>query len=206
MFLLIQFFTYILITLSANPPYGKLYVNNKGQLIGNQGKQVQLIGLSLFHSQWAGGYYNEDSVRAIKCFFNGNIVRAAIGTVAGGYMDNKNKALNSAFSVIDAAIRQGIYVLVDWHDEQNHNDNEMIKLTNCAIDFFTIILNKYKGVPNILLELWNEPNGVKFDVAKKYYLQVYNAVRNLDKDVVVIVGSPDVLENLPNHIVGTNIL
>ena len=60
--------------LAKNPPYGRLSVNNKGQLVGSKGQEVQLRGISLFGNQYQPEFYSEQVVRAVKCFYNGNIV------------------------------------------------------------------------------------------------------------------------------------
>ncbi|KAF7633667.1 Beta-1,4-endoglucanase [Meloidogyne graminicola] len=131
-------------------------------------------------------------------------VRAPIGTDVGGYMDNPKQALESAYNVIDASIKNGIYVLVDWHDTGSWNCNkssDVQRFTNKAKEFFTIITKKYNGVPNVLLEFWNEPN-CEWNIVKKYHIDVLN----VNKDVVVILGSSDVAKNIFDHVVGKNIM
>uniref|UniRef100_A0A914L066 Glycoside hydrolase family 5 domain-containing protein n=1 Tax=Meloidogyne incognita TaxID=6306 RepID=A0A914L066_MELIC len=182
---------YALTILAVNPPFGRLSVN-KGQLVGANGRPVQLRGISFWFSQWLTQWYSPQAVKAIKCFFNGNVVRAAIGTCCSGYLENPQAAIKAAMTVADAAIANGIYFIIDWHDVANQkctNDEEFKKFTNSAITFFTTILSKYKGSPNLLLELWNEPI-CPWNKLKEYYNAVLARVRKLDPNVVVILGTP----------------
>jgi len=64
---------YLCIVLAVNPPYGRLSVKN-GQLTGSNGQAVQLRGISLWFSQWLTQWYSPEAVKAIKCFYNGNVV------------------------------------------------------------------------------------------------------------------------------------
>jgi len=99
-------------------------------------------------------------------------------------LENPQAAIKAAMTVADAAIavtfryknfknnfKNGIYFIIDWHDVANQkctNDEEFKKFTNSAITFFTTILSKYKGSPNLLLELWNEPI-CPWNKLKEYY-------------------------------------
>nr|CAD2191190.1 unnamed protein product [Meloidogyne enterolobii] len=149
---LIALCLYSLKVLAKDPPYGRLSVNSKGQLVGSNGQQVQLRGISLFCNQYQPEFYSEQVVRAVKCFYNGNIIRAPIEP--GVFKDKPDQDFKAIFNVIDGAIKHGIYVMVDWHDvsTQKCGDWEMKEFTNNAIRFFSAVMNKYKGSPNIILE------------------------------------------------------
>ncbi|KAL7075343.1 hypothetical protein ACQ4LE_005103 [Meloidogyne hapla] len=182
---------YSLVAFAVNPPFGRLSVKS-GQLTGAKGQAVQLRGISLWFSMWLTQWYSPEAVKAIKCFFNGNVVRAAIGTCCSGYLENPNAAIKAATTVADAAIANGIYFIIDWHDVANEkctNDAEFKKFTDSSITFFTTILRKYKGYPNMVLELWNEPI-CPWNKLKQYYTAVLARIRKLDPYVVVILGTP----------------
>lgn len=102
---------------AVSPPYGQLSVSGT-QLIGaSTGRPVQLHGMSLFWSQYAEGapYWNATVINALKCKWNVNVVRAAMGVEDGGYLTNPSTELAKLETVIQAAIDNGIYVIVDWH-------------------------------------------------------------------------------------------
>nr|CAD2187428.1 unnamed protein product [Meloidogyne enterolobii] len=162
--------------LAKNPPYGRLSVNNKEQV-----------------------------VRAVKCFYNGNIIRAPIEP--GVFKDKPDQDFKAIFNVIDGAIKHGIYVMVDWHDvsTQKCGDWEMKEFTNSAIKFFSAVMNKYKGSPNIILEFWNEP-GCDWKIVKKYHYTLLWAIRQIDPNFVAILGCPLTCENVKDPVYGTNIM
>jgi len=191
---------------SAAPPYGQLSVKGS-KLIGSNGQEVALHGMSLFWSQWSEGsiFYNKETVQALKCSWNANLVRAAMGVEEGGYLTSPSAEQAKLEAVIQAAIDQGIYVIVDWHDHngQNHVDQ--------AVQFFSAISKKYGSNPHIIYEVFNEPLQVSWDsVLKPYHQKVVNAIRANDPKNVIVLGTPtwsqdvDVAANSP--VSGSNLM
>jgi hypothetical protein len=90
-------------------------------------------------------------------------------------------------TVIDACIDLGIYVIVDWHDHhaQRHTDQ--------SIAFFEEIASTYNGIPNIIYEIYNEPEGsVSWpDSVKPYADSVVQHIRAIDSVNLILVGSPN---------------
>uniref|UniRef100_A0A914XV07 Glycoside hydrolase family 5 domain-containing protein n=1 Tax=Panagrolaimus superbus TaxID=310955 RepID=A0A914XV07_9BILA len=167
-------------------PYGRLAIKGRFLVSAATGLPVQLHGMSLFWSQWMPQFYNQETVVALKCSWNTNVVRVAMGVESGGYLDNKQAELEKVYAVIDAAIASGIYVVVDWHDHnaQDHRDY--------AIEFFTNISQKYGNYPNIIYETYNEPLKVSWsDVLKPYHQAVIAAIRANDPNNVIVVGTPN---------------
>ena len=97
-------------------------------------KPIALHGMSLFQSNYEEGspFYDAQVVKALKCQWNSDVVRAAMGVEDGAnsYLQNKEGQKELVEKVIDAAIEQGIYVIVDWHDHnaQNHEEEEVYNL------------------------------------------------------------------------------
>ena len=58
---------------------------------------------------------------------------------------------------IDLALRDGLYVIVDWHVLSPGNPND--PLYQGADAFFAEVAKKYGKYPNIIYEIMNEPNG-----------------------------------------------
>jgi endoglucanase len=164
--------------------YGQLkIVGNK--LVDKNNQPVQLRGMSLFWSQWIGGYYNAQAIKWLKEDWKCNIVRAALAVEPDGYLANPAIEKAKVTAVIDAAIQQGIYVLVDWHEEnaQKHTDAETT--------FFTELAQKYKDAPNVIYEIWNEPVNVSWSgVIKPHADTIINAIRKYDPDNIIVVGTP----------------
>jgi endoglucanase len=172
------------------------------RIVDKTGQPVMLRGMSLFWSQWMGKYYTPEVVRWLRDDWNVNVIRAAVAVHQGGYMANPNAEMRKLEAVLDAAIANGIYVIVDWHAHEAE--------PKAAADFFGKVAKKYGRYPNIIYETYNEPlpkHGWA-DVLKPYHRQVISSIRTHDPDNLVVVGtrswSQDVDEaaadslNLPN--------
>ena len=59
-------------------------------------------------------------------------------------------------AIVDAAIANKIYVIVDWHIL---SDNDPNANKEAAKTFFQYMSTEYKNSPNVLYEICNEPNG-----------------------------------------------
>jgi endoglucanase len=162
--------------------YGKLSVKGN-YMMGEHGDTVQLRGMSFFWSQWMGKYYNEDVVKWLKDNWSCTVVRAAMGVMQGGYHDNpdeKEKVIN----LVDAAIKHGIYVIIDFHSHDAHKNAKE------AVVFFQEMAEKYGKYPNVLYEIYNEPIGSPWSkVLKPYADTLTKAIRAKDPDNIIICGT-----------------
>lgn len=168
--------------------HGQLSVS-ESKIVGQFGEPVSLAGPSLFWSNTGWGadrFYNDEAIQNIRSHWNASVVRAAIGVEGrGGYIELPAENFEKAVTVIDAAIENGLYVLVDWHT--HHGERYQAE----AVDFFSRISEKYADSPNIIYEIYNEPLKVSWsDVIKPYALQVIEAIRANDPDNLIIVGTP----------------
>jgi len=174
--------------LSAQTPVtrnGALSVKN-GQVVNQYGLPPELRGLSFSWSIWQGRkYYNTDVVDWITKDFKVSLIRAAMAVQpAHGYMEEPDSQKQLIVNVVNEAIKKGIYVLIDWHD---HNGYLHIPQSKA---FFAEMAQKYKGVPNVIYEIWNEPERVSWDTVKNYAVQVITEIRKYDSDNLIVVGSP----------------
>uniref|UniRef100_A0AAU8LQ13 Beta-1,4-endoglucanase n=1 Tax=Pratylenchus coffeae TaxID=45937 RepID=A0AAU8LQ13_PRACF len=175
----------------ANPPYGKLSLS-AAQLVGSSNQAVQLRGMSFYWSQWDNpDFWTAAVVKALACNWNANVVRAAMAVESayGGYLSGGSTAttqLNKVYTVADAAIANGIYVLIDWHETGN------TAYTSQAVSFFSTVSKKYANVPNVLYEIWNEPTNEYTDWAtvRNYHMAVIKAIRANDANAIIIAGTP----------------
>ncbi len=163
--------------------HGALRVEN-GRVVDQNGSPVILRGMSLFWSQWGHRYYNADVVRHLKSDWNVTVVRAAIGVDAGGYLSNPEVEMARAETIIDAAIAEGLYVVVDWHAHEPHPE--------AAAAFFTRIAHRYGQHPNLIYEVYNEPLDTHgwADVVKPFHMAVVPAIRAIDPQNLIIAGTP----------------
>lgn len=171
---------------SAQTPVGRhgaLRVED-GRVVDRSGEPVVLRGMSLFWSQWGGHYYNAEVVRHLKSDWNVTVVRAAIGVDNDGYLANPEVEMARAEAVIEAAIAEGLYVIVDWHAHEPHPE--------AAAAFFSRIAAKYGAHPNLIYEVYNEPLNTHgwAEVVRPFHMVVVPAIRAIDPDNLIIAGTP----------------
>ncbi|MDR2578290.1 MAG: cellulase family glycosylhydrolase [Chitinispirillales bacterium] len=199
---------------------GRLAVSGN-RVINEHGETVQLRGMSFFWSMASEGrdYYNANVVNWLADDWKVNVVRAAMGvdevwidaatrdTMAGylsgdnsGGISNKQRVID----VVEAAIARGIYVIIDWHSHQAHLN------TSAAREFFEEMAHRYKDVPNVIYEIYNEPEGYTWGTHIRPYSQtIVNAIRAIDPYNIIILGTPqwsqDVDIATANPVAGDNL-
>ncbi|MBO9700590.1 MAG: glycoside hydrolase family 5 protein [Sporocytophaga sp.] len=164
--------------------YGQLSVKGN-YIVGEHGDTVQLRGMSLFWSQWMSQYYNPFVVKYLKDKWKCTVIRAAMGVDMGGYADSRASEREKVMTIVDAAIKNGIYVIIDYHSHEAHANPDMAK------KFFADMAKKYGKYPNVLYEIYNEPlNYVSWSKDIKPYAEtVIESIRQYDPDNIVIIGT-----------------
>ena len=172
-------------------------------LMNESGDTVELKGMSFGWNVLWPRFYNAGAVKHVVKDWNAEVVRAAIGVEidnhecqAQCYLNDPEFGKQCATTIVDAAIEQGVYVLVDWHAHGLHPE--------AAVEFFTYMAERYKGVPNVIYEICNEPsykdhaNQIDYTWAeiKEYSETVIAAIRAIEKDAVIIVGTPRWSQNV----------
>lgn len=162
--------------------HGRLAVKGN-RVVDARGRPYAVHGMSLFWSQWQPRYYDPATIDWLVRDWRVSVVRAAIGAQSGGYDAQPAEETKRAETVIDAAIASGIYVVVDWHAHQPRADD--------AVAFFTHIARRYRGVPNLIYETYNEPlpEHSWATVLKPYHTRVIGAIRAIDPDAFVVAGT-----------------
>lgn len=156
-----------------------------GNIVDQQNNPVQLTGMSLFWSQWQGQYYTPETVKWLRSDWHCNIVRAAMGIDMGGYLTDRKTEKAKVFAVIDAAIAEGMYVIVDWHD--HHAEDHLEE----ASEFFEEVSDTYGEYPNVIYELYNEPLAVSWSkVIKPHCQELISIIRKNDPDNLIVCGTP----------------
>ncbi len=182
---------------SANAAVAPLSVSGNKVLIG--GQEGSLAGNSFFWSNTGYGcenLYTAGAVASLKSVFKSTLVRAAMGideqttgAAYGGYVYNNGQfaAENKARvkTVVDAAIANDVYVIIDWHA---HNAE---RFQAQSIAFFEEMARTYGSQNNVIYEIYNEPLVVSWSgVVKPYAIEVIKAIRAIDPDNLIIVGTP----------------
>ena len=136
-----------------------LYVEGTALRAQGTEKPVVFRGVSLgWHTIWPR-FYNAGAVKTLAEDWGTPILRAAIGAdnhartdnpgIPDGFTDDPQFAYDCLFPVVDAAVENGIYVIVDWHSHVLHKAE--------AKEFFRTVATRYADCPNVIYELYNEP-------------------------------------------------
>ncbi|MBE8726991.1 glycoside hydrolase family 5 protein [Flavobacterium hungaricum] len=163
--------------------HGQLSVQGT-QLVDKNNNPVVLRGLSFgWHSMWPR-FYNEKAVSWLKKDFSCNVVRAAMGIELGEFSYQKDPQFSKEKieAVIEGAIKSDIYVIIDWH---SHNVN-----LKEAKAFFAEMSKKYSKYPNIIYEVFNEPDYETWWEVKSYAEEVIKEIRANDPNNIILVGCP----------------
>lgn len=152
-------------------------------LIDKNGETIVLRGISLGWHNWWSRFYDEKTITWLQNDWGCNLVRAAIGVEPDrAYLDNPDLANKCLDNVVDAAIKNGMYVIVDWHSHSIKTDE--------AQEFFTRVASKYKDYPNIIYEVFNEPVEDSWEDVKSYSEEIIKTIRAIDKKNIILVGTP----------------
>jgi endoglucanase len=146
-------------------------------LVDKNGTRITLRGMAMYHSIDAGKYYTDSVVKWLRDDWRCTVLRGSIW--AADYPNENSKAI----ALADAAIKYGIYVIIDWHVVGASNE------TN-ALAFFDTMAKKYANIPNIIYEPWNEPvDGTWTANLKPYFETVIAKIRQYDSANVIVCGT-----------------
>lgn len=178
---------------------GALSVREKS-LCNRYGKPIQLRGMSTHGLQWYGWgkFLNESAIDSLAKDWGADILRVSLYVQEGGYETDPAKFTAQVEQIVDALLKRGMYVLIDWH---MLDPGDPMKNLELAKTYFTHIAKKYGNTPNVLYEIANEPNGtyeengqkkrVDWKRIKAYAEQLIPVIRKQDPDGIIIVGTPE---------------
>ena len=211
--------------------YGQLQTgtNSKGEgrIYGScknwsaSGKEVQVRGLSLYWSINLGqtkSFWNKTVIDYMVKNLKIELIRAPMGVDEnfgdGNYFSNTMTYQQYLDQVVQAAIDNDIYVIIDYHSHKAH-DNE----TNAKL-FFETMAQKWGGYDNVIFEIFNEPACLKngsgncetssygggflpWSSIKTYANQIIPVIRQYS-DNLIIVGTPK-WDQQPNAAIGEEV-
>ncbi len=158
---------------------GELRVDGN-RIVGEHGNPVQLMGMSHYWSIWGPQkFYNRGVVSWLADDWKVDVIRAAmaVSQEGAGWMHDKEYHTKLVDSVIAAAVDAGIYVIVDWHTHEIHLDG--------AKEFFGMMAQKYKDCPNIIWEIFNEPEYQTWTQISAYAEEVIATIRQYSDNLVL---------------------
>jgi endoglucanase len=161
---------------------GALAVKGK-QLTDGKGNPVMLRGVSFGWHNWWPRFYNAGAVSWLRNDWKCNVIRAAMGVEPErGYIRQQEWSKEKVKAVVDRAIAENMYVIIDWH---SHN----IRL-NEAREFFAEMARTYGKHPHVIYEIFNEPEQQSWNDVKAYSIEIIKTIRAIDPDNIILVGSP----------------
>src|SRR5678809_1192348 len=122
---------------------GKLKVKGT-QLVNSKGEAVALHGMSFGWHNWWPRFYNAGSVHELATKWNCTVIRAAMGVEPdSGYLKSREQSITLMKNVIDACIKENVYVIIDWHDHNIHQKE--------AVEFFSMMSKQYGKYAHVCL-------------------------------------------------------
>lgn len=200
--------------------YGQLITgknsSGKGQIYGScegvkDGKEVQVRGMSLYWSliPEAVEYWSAAGVSTMVKDMKIQIVRAAMATgdeywnssweghKLQGYQNDPDFQKNLMNTVVQAAIDNDIYVIIDWHSHVAHTQ------TSSAKQFFSEMAQKWGKYDNVIFEVFNEPQDISWDLIKNYANEIVAEIRKYS-DNLILVGNHKWDQN-PSDAIGSEV-
>ena len=196
---------------------GRIYGSCDGVAVG---KEVQVRGMSMFWSVAGAGadFYNETTIDALVRDMKVEIIRLAIGTEenwgVAGYMKNPDAQRKMIKESVMAAVKNDIYVIIDWHSHKAHEQLDAAK------QFFAEMAETYGGYDNVIFEIFNEPACLKkgsgicsspeygggflpWDSVRVYANEIIPVIRQYS-DNLILVGNP-YWDQTPNLAIGNEV-
>ncbi len=181
----------------------KAYVSNNGQLhvcgrnlCNRNNNVVRLIGAS------ASGMTSEINKKSLHTLKNwgANVVRIFVTanvSFTQSYIGNEENYLKTIKQMIDDAIYNDLYVIVNWDPARNNGN----PFTDKAVEMFMNIATTYKNDPHVIYEIWNEPTSTNsWNDVKNHASKTIPAIRNISPNAIVLVGTPNFDSSIENAI------
>ena len=180
----------------------------------NNASNISLMNQEIVFNP-AGGVkfpYTSSAVKNLVTQMNMQVTRASMftydpwnGVDAKSYDNNypnwKWYNINLVNTIVQSAIDQNIYVIIDWHAGEGNDPNPNPYWTNGHVqEFFTYMVDKWGSYPNVIYETVNSPNSVDWyngsgNDLKTFNQNVVNHIRAREAAKgyapnVILVGTP----------------
>lgn len=193
-----------LITGKNSAGEGRIYGSCQGVA---DGAEVQVRGMSLYWSlkDEAVEFWSADGVSTMVKEMNIQIIRAAMATGTEdwssgqytGYQTNPSQQKEFVNKVVQAAIDNDIYVIIDWHSHDATNQ------VSSAQSFFSEMAQKWGQYDNVIFEIFNEPQDIAWSNIKNYANQIIPKIRQYS-DNLIVVGTR-AWDQHPEEVIGNEV-
>lgn len=177
--------------------YGQLQAgkngSGEGRIYGScpaystSGNEVAVQGMSLFWSiasDVGAPFWTADIVNGLVAKQKIQLIRAPMGVDedwnAGNYFTDIGKYQGLMDNVVQAAIDNDIYVIIDYHSHKATDNVENAKR------FFETMASKYGDFDNVIFEIFNEPTTQDWNTIKTYADAVIAVIRKYSDNLIVV--------------------
>ncbi len=168
------------------------FLKVRGTKLYSENQEIVLHGVSSHGLSFYPEYVNEKTFTFFKDNWKINAFRLAVYTeeengFCAGDLENCLKLLNLIDKGVSIAVKENLYVIIDWHILSDSNP-----LTNVdkAIKFFGYVSGHYQNVPNVIYEICNEPNkNCTLADIKNYANQIIPVIRKNSPESLIVVGT-----------------
>lgn len=175
--------------------YGQLQAgkngSGEGRIYGScpaystSGNEVAVQGMSLFWSiasDVGSPFWTADIVNGLVAKQKIQLIRAPMGVdedwSAGNYFTDIGKYQGLMDNVVQAAIDNDIYVIIDYHSHKATENVENAKR------FFETMASKYGNFDNVIFEIFNEPTTQDWNTIKTYADAVIAVIRKYSDNLL----------------------
>ena len=193
--------------------YGQLQAgknsSGKGQIYGSckgvtSGNEVSVQGMSLcwsISSDVGSPFWTSDIVSGLVQKQNIQIIRAPMGVDedwgSGNYFTKEGYYQGLMNTVVQAAIDNDIYVIIDYHSHKASDNVDNAK------KFFGYMAQKWGKYDNVIFEIFNEPTSQSWGTIKTYADAVVSTIRQYS-DNLILVGNRS-WDQYPSDAIGNEV-
>ncbi len=178
---------------AAQAAVAPITVSGNKVLFGGVHGSVSGMSMGWSNTGWESArFYTAPVVAWTKNDFKAKLVRAPLGIdtdagpASGGYLFEPANNVNRVKTVVNAAIANDMYVIIDFHSHKAESYETQ------SIAFFEDMARTYGGNNNVIYEIYNEPLNVSWTgTIKPYALDVIAKIRAIDPDNLIVVGTPN---------------
>ena len=163
--------------------WGKVKTHGR-RLLNRHQEEVQLVGMSFFWSnkRWGGRhFYKAATLRTLVKDWGVTLTRVPMGVdTFGGLLHEKDNE-HMMRLMVQAAIREGIYVIIDFHSYHAHKHEE------AALMFFEKMAKDFGHFDNVIFEVYNEPSPrIPWRTIKAYAERIIERIRFFSENLIVV--------------------
>lgn len=194
-----------------------LWLNVSGNLIVDEdGQAVILKGVmppdpSVLNRR---GKFNREFFADIRDT-NVNVIRIPVHPEE--WVKDEDYLWRYLFPIVSWAGEMNMYVIIDWHYIGNVSTGTGPQMPDIdpapkdlTLDFWDLTANYFRDCPNVIFEIFNEPQSIKAEDWRSNAMEIIQTIRDQKANQIIIVGGLDFGKDLSwvmeDPIIGENIV